>query len=211
MSIHNLKKILRCFCEDLTATQTAKLTGINRNTVNRYYRLFREEVAAYQEKLNEPFKGEIELDESYFGATRKRGSRRGRGTDKTPVFGLLKRDGRVYTQVIRNAGKQEIRPIIKRIVERGSTVYTDCWMAYDGLVFNGYKHYRIKHSDDEFSNRRGVHINCIESFWAFAKRRLRKFNGIRPKDFYLYLKECEFRFNERGQLFATLSSILRLK
>ena len=78
LSRYKQLKLLRCFCEDLTASQTSRLLDLNRNTVNRYYRLFREKIAAHQEATNEGFSGEVELDESYFG-TRHRGSKRGRG------------------------------------------------------------------------------------------------------------------------------------
>ena len=89
LSPYKMKKLLRCFCEDLTATQTANLLQINRNTVNRYYRVFREKIAVYQEQLaqQQGFAGQIELDESYFGGKNKGG--RGRGTAKTPVVWYL--------------------------------------------------------------------------------------------------------------------------
>ena len=207
LSPYKMKKLLRCFCEDLTATQTANLLQINRNTVNRYYRVFREKIAVYQEQLaqQQGFAGQIELDESYFGGKNKGG--RGRGTAKTPAFGIFKRNGHVYTQVIKNASSQQIRPIIKRLVKPGSTVFTDKWHAYDGLVLNGYEHFRIDKKEG-YSNKKGTHINGIESFWSFAKRRLLRFNGIAPRHFYLHLKECEFRFNERDDLYAKLLSIL---
>ncbi len=63
ISDFKLKKNLRCFSEDLTATQSSKITGINRNTVNRYYRIFRERIMLYQASINKDFQGEIELDE----------------------------------------------------------------------------------------------------------------------------------------------------
>ena len=208
LSDRRLRRILRCFCQDLTATQTANIAGINRNTVNRYYQLLRERIASYQESTNLEFRGSVELDESYFGGKNK--GRRGRGTAKIPVFGILKRDGRVYTQIIRNASPREIRPIVRRFVRRGSTIYTDGWTAYDGLVLNGYHHYRINHGEQCYSNRRGTHINGIESFWAFAKRRLLKFSGIQPQRFYLHLKECEFRYNNRDNLYRKMLKILTI-
>lgn len=113
----------------------------------------------------------------HFGGKKK--GRRGRGTAKTPVFGVCKRNGKVYTQIIKNASSAEIRPIINRFVKPGSTVYTDKWRAYDGLVLNGYEHHRIDHEKGNYSDQKGGQINGIESFWAFAKRRLQKFNGIR--------------------------------
>ena len=87
-------------------------------------------------------------------------------------------------------------PIIQGKILEGSTINTDGWKAYAGLVLNGYNHYRIFHSKDEFA-RGKCHVNGIESFWSFAKRRLAKFNGLTDRKFILHLKECEWRFNNR--------------
>ena len=201
-------KVKQGFCYDFTATQTSKFSGLNRNTINNYFRLFREKIARHQESISNGFRGQVELDESYFGGGHK--GRRGRGTAKIPVFGIKKRNGRVYTQIIKNATGAEIRPIIKEFVRKGSTVYTDGWRAYDGLVLSGYKHHRVNHSIFEYSDRKGNHINGIENFWSFAKRRLLKFNGVPAKQFYLFLKECEWRYNEKPNLYEKLSLILKI-
>jgi transposase-like protein len=58
------------------------------------------------------------------------------------------------------------------------------------------KHYRVHHGANEFA-RWKKHINGIESFWSFTKRRFIKFNGIQKEFFHLYLKESEFRYNVR--------------
>jgi len=194
LSKQKRKKILECFAVDLSATQTAKIVGVNRNTVNLWYGSFRGQILEHTESSpTKKLSGEIELDESYFGRPRKKlhaGDRRKRGRgaeNKVPVFGVLKRDGKVYTQIIKNASKQEIMPIVKQIVRRQSTIYTDKWKAYDGLVFDGYKHKRINHSKS-YSNRKGTHVNGIENFWSFAKRRLAKFNGVSRETFLLHLK-----------------------
>jgi len=127
--------------------------------------------------------GEFELDESYFGAKRIRG-KRGRGAaGKTPVFGLLKREGNVYVQIVNNCSKAELMPIIEGKILEGSTIHTDGRKAYAGLVLNGYDHYRVFHSKDEFVRGKS-HVNGIESFWSFTKRRLAQFNGLRDKMFY---------------------------
>ena len=60
-------------------------------------------------------------------------------------------------------------------------------------TFQTFKHYRINHSK-LFANEKN-HINGIENFWNQAKRHMRKFNGIPAKQFELFLKECEWRFN----------------
>lgn len=149
----------------------------------------------------------MEVDESYFGATRVRG-RKGRGAGrKIPVIGLLKRNGKVYTKIVTDCTREELMPVIKGKVLEGSTVYTDGWKSYDGLILYGYKHRRIYHHKNEFARKRN-HVNGIESFWSYTKRRLRKFNGV-PKDkFLLYLKESEWRFNNRGNLEKSLVELL---
>ena len=63
----------------------------------------------------------------------------------------------------------------------------------DGLVDIGYsKHHRVIHGNDEFA-RGSSHINGIESFWSYAKRRLQKFQGVIRDKFYLHLKETKYR------------------
>ena len=190
------------FAENLTATSAAKIWGINRNTINAYYRSFREKI--FEHSLQEQKKelGEYELDESYFGAKRVRG-KRGRGAaGKTPVFGLLKRNGKVFVTVVPNCSKEELLPIIQGKILEASVIHTDGWKAYDGLVLNGYDHYRVFHSANEFARGKS-HVNGIECFWSFAKRRMSKFNGLTDDTFLLHLKECECRFNFKGKDFAT--------
>lgn len=211
-----IKKLVECFVADVSATQAGELAKVNRNTANHWYGNFREKILEYQEKELGQMNGEIELDESYFGGPRKKlhakdRRKRGRGAEnKVPVFGIKKRDdGRVYTQVIKNASKQELLPIIRKLVAKhNTTIYTDKWKSYDGLVLDGYKHKRINHSKT-YSNRKGTHVNGIENFWSFAKRRLAKFNGVSRKTFLLHLKECEFRYNNKDDMLGVLGEIIR--
>ena len=136
-------RIFLCFKNDLTATQAAEICGVNRNTVNRYHNLLRR--AILSESIREAGRevGEYELDESYFGARRVRG-KRGRGAaGKTPVFGLLKRGDKVFVTVVPDCSRESLMPVIKGLILESSTIYTDSWKAYDGLVLNGYEHYRV--------------------------------------------------------------------
>lgn len=202
-------KILRCFSEDLSASSAAKILGLNRKTVDLYYTLFREAIMHHSiEEQSKKFNGEVEIDESYFGARRVRG-KRGRGAaGKTPVFGILKRGGKVYVTIVKNCSKEELMPVIQGKILEGSTVHSDGWRAYDGLILNGYDHYRVFHSKNEFA-RGKAHVNGIESFWSFAKRRLSKFNGVASHKFHIYLKECEFRWNHRNDdLYAIMRKII---
>jgi transposase-like protein len=183
------------FAEDFSATQTSKLTGISRRTISDMYQKLRLRVHDLT-LLDEKFSGDIEVDESYFGPRRIRG-KRGRGArGKIPVVGLLKRNGKVYTSVIKNCEKETLLPIIQGKILEESTIYTDGWKSYDSLILKGYKHYRIYHSKNEFARGKN-HVNGIESFWSYAKRRISKFNGVPKNKFILHLKESEWRFNHR--------------
>ena len=147
-----------------------------------------------------PFQGEIEVDECYFGPKRVPG-KRGRGAGgKTIVFGLFKRQGKVYTEIIPDAKAATLQAIVRGHADIESVIHTDAWRGYDGLVDLGFeKHFRVNHAQNEFSKGNGLHINGIESFWGYAKHRLVKFKGIPKNLFEIYLKETEFRFNHRGQ------------
>jgi transposase-like protein len=163
---------------------------------------FRQKIFAFQEEQKAKFVGTVEVDESYFGRTRPRGKhqklKRGRGTTKQPVFGIFERGGRVYTEIIPNARKRTLQRIIRGQIPLDTTIISDGWGGYDGLVDVGYDaHLRIRKTINGETKyvRDGIHINGIESFWSFTKRRLAKFNGVK-KNFPLHLKECEWRWNK---------------
>ena len=176
-----------------TARCAAGLIGVNRKTSAYYYHRLREIISTeLVQQVDEVFSGEIEVDESYFGGHRK--GKRGRGAaGKMPVFGLLKRGGKVYTKIISDAKSDTLMPIIQGKVIPDSIVYTDCWRGYNVLDVSEFKHYRINHSK-LFADKHN-HINGIENFWNQAKRHLRKFNGIPRDHFPLFLKECEWHYN----------------
>ena len=186
-------KLMEHFVAGTTGRCAAELIGVNRKIAGYYFHRLRE-IIAYQldQESQDVFEGEIEVDESYFGGTRK--GKRGRGAGgKIPVFGLLKRGGRVYTKVIPDASSATLFPIIERKVIPDSIVYSDSWRGYNVLDVSEFKHYRINHSQ-LFADKHN-HINGIENFWNQAKRHMHKFNGVPKDNFGLFLKECEWRFN----------------
>jgi transposase len=199
ISERKMRQIIKYFALDLTANKTAQLCDLTHQSVNRIYLKIRQRVAEEAERAS-PFSNcEIEVDESYFGARRVRG-KRGRGAgSKTIVFGIYKRNGKVYTEIVPNAARKTLQNIIRGRVSLDSVIHSDMWRGYNGLVDVGYsKHFRVNHSDDVFAID-AIHINGIESFWSYAKRRLQKFNGVPTRTFYLHLKECEYRFNHRHE------------
>lgn len=190
------RKIIESFVLELTSIQTAGHLGLNRHTTDRVYQIIRKKIAHYQENTQTFFKGVVEMDESYFGGKRK--YLRGRSVkQKVPVFGILKRNGKVYTQIVPDVSRDTLRKIIRTKVAPESIIHTDSWRSYDGLILDGYKHYRINHCQKFAGMSKRNHINGIESFWSYAKNKLNRHYGIPAKRFYYYLKELEFRFNNR--------------
>jgi transposase len=162
--------LIRQFVADVPARMAAELTGVNRNTAILFFHKLREVIA---DRLAEeaPFlDGEIEVDESYFGGIRK--GKRGRGAaGKVPVFGLLKRGGKVYAGMIPDAKSLTLMDIIRQRIKPDSIVYTDSFRSYDVLDVSEFHHHRINHSE-LFADAHN-HMNGIENFWNQAKRHLR--------------------------------------
>jgi transposase len=202
ISERKFRDLLRLFALDVTADRAAEFIGLNHNTTLALYRLLRARMAELAQE-GCPFRGQVEIDESYFGPARVKGVR-GRGAGKkTPVFGILERGGRVHCQIVKNCSKSTLEAIIAGRISPQAEITSDGFPGYNGLVEAGFtRHHRINKYIDPthpvFAVK-GVHINGIESFWSYAKRRLQKFNGLRATSFPIFLKETEFRFNTRDQ------------
>jgi transposase len=199
-------RLLEFFVLEVTARSAADLLEIQPNTAALFYRKLREVIVAHlEQQAHEQFDGAVELDESYFGGVRK--GQRGRGAaGKVVVFGLLKRGGKVFTQVVGDTKSKTLMRVVRKKVTPDSIVYTDAYASYNALDVAQFHHHRINHSL-EFARGKN-HINGIENFWNQAKRVLRKYNGIPKQSFPLFLKECEFRFNYGSpkQQLATLKT-----
>ncbi len=149
--------------------------------------------------------GTVEVDESYVGGSwRNRRHRRpgrtfrpGRGSAlKTPVFGILCRGGQVWAEVVPNIRQATLQGIIRRRVTRGTTVWSDTCPSYTGIATKGYVHRLVRHSPGSYG-RGERHINGLEGFWGYLKRRLAAKGGIRRERLPLYLAEYVWRYNHR--------------
>jgi transposase len=196
---------IKLFILEVPVNKAYKELGIAYNTAHKIYKRIRECIYKFTSEDDELLGGEVEMDESYFGGKRK--GKRGRGSQgKIPVFGILERQGKVKVEVVKDVSAESIlRSAIKK-VKRGSIIYTDRFRSYDGLVMYGFRHERIDHSK-RFANGR-VYINGIEGFWGYAKERLLRFHGVSRENFAYYLKELEFRYNNREKLDEMLYKVL---
>lgn len=185
-------RLLELFVAEVTARTAADLIGLHRNSAALYDHKLRHLIANKIAEA-EPECGVFECDESYFGGVRK--GKRGRGAaGKVCVFGILKRGGNVHALPVADARSRTLLTALSTRVLADSLVSTDSLPSYNILDIAGFRHRRVNHAKT-FVNTRGHHINGIENFWNQSKRVLRKYNGIPRKHFFLFLKECEFRFN----------------
>ncbi len=223
LSTQKIKKIIKHFCTEVDASKTSELLELNPNTIDRYFGIFQEII--YENRMNifkEKIDWEIEVDESYFWAKRKRWFawklKRWRWTLKQPVFWFIKRKGEngrveIYTEIIPDCRADTLRPIIQwKVNFDESILYSDWWRGCNWLVDPvSEKHFRVNHGDHEFSRWAGtwIHINWIENFWSYAKRHLSKFNWVKV-NFHLHLKECEWRYTkETVELEKELTTMMK--
>jgi transposase len=161
ISSYKQERLIEHFIAGSSVRTAALLVGVNKNTAVYYFHRLRE-IIYKKSKDSISLAGEIEVDESYFGGTRK--GKRGRGAaGKVPVFGLLKRDGKVYTKIITNVKASTLMPIIRERIVPESIVYSDSLRSYNTLDVSEFHHFRINHSK-LFADKRN-HINGIENFW----------------------------------------------
>ena len=186
--------IIKLFELDVSARKIAQQVQLSYPTVLKAVTIIRIAIVANTKDAQDLLNGEIELDESYFGGRRK--GKRGRGAyNKVPVFGILERDGTVLVEVVKDVTAESLLSMTIKTVRRGSIVYTDKFRSYNALMFCGYRHLRVDHRK-RFSTGK-VYINGLEGFWGYAKERIMKFHGVSKEKFPLYLKEMEFRYNNR--------------
>ncbi len=198
--------LLKLFELEVSARKAASQLGLSYPTVLKGFQVIRQALAV-QDRDFPLLMGEVEADEAYFGGRRK--GKRGRGAaGKVPVFGILERAGQVRVEVVPNVKAETLLTLAVKKVRRGSIVYTDRYQSYDSLMFCGFRHLQVDHSQHFASGK--VYINGLEGFWSYAKERLIKFHGVSKEKFPFYLKEMEFRYNHRKEnnLFVILSEYL---
>ena len=188
-------EILYYFYLEISARKATNELRVNYKTVQSRFMQFRKLIANYCNKEAKKLNGEIEIDESYFGGKRK--GQRGRGANnKTIVFGILERKGKIHTVIVEDISADTLMKEIENKTNKGSVFYTDGWKSYASLHQYG-KHNIIDHDKKLVENHN--HIDGIEGFWSFSKERFHKYHGIDKKNYPFYLKEMEFRFNHRNE------------
>jgi transposase len=211
-SLKEIVELLYWFELDITDHKIAERIDEPYSSVHRFLMRVREAIQVYEDRLVHPLDGEVEVDETYFGASfknRRRSKReelrksgqvkRGRGANalQQAVFGIYERtDGLIYVEPVEDVTKETLQDIIDNRVSIETTIYSDTWRSYQGLDETFKDHETVNHNEHEYS-RGSASINGIEGFWAYAKERIIRSHGIGPDHLIYYLKEIEFRFNHQ--------------
>ena len=198
------KAIITWFLLEQSSQNIAHRTGIDRKRVLRALTWIRR---ALIRDVSEVFSGTVEVDATFVGghwknkrkSIRDQGTKRGGGTKKQPVFGILCRNGLVWAEIVENVDAATLQPEISSKVKKGSIVCSDMWRAYTGIASRGFVHRLVNHGDREYSDGKGNHMDGLEGFWGYLKRKLAAKGGIRREKLYLYLGEYVWRYNHRTE------------
>ena len=198
--------LIKLFELEVSVRKMSLQLGLSYRAAYGAVNMIRMAILSHAEDASALLGGEIELDEAYFGGRRK--GKRGRAAaGKVPVFGILEREGQVQVSVVPDVSAATLMKLTVKKVRRGSVVYTDKFHSYDSLMFCGYRHLKVDHQ--KYFSAGKVYINGLEGFWNWAKERLIKHHGVSKSRFPLYLKELEFRYNNRNQdLFDQVANYL---
>lgn len=179
----------------ISAKQIQRETGVTYKTAWRMCK----EVRNILSEDFDPFTGEVEADESYFGGVRK--GTRGRGAEgKTAVFGMVERGGKLEVRTVENVKRSTILPIVAENVEQGSQMFTDEFNVYEALPAMGYKHDTVPHAEKIYVLG-DAHTNTIEGLWSQAKNGIRSvYHSVSATYLQHYLDEYAFRYNHREML-----------
>ena len=184
----------------ISAKQIQRETGVTYKTAWRMFKQIRSLLSEGDMQLEG---STVEMDESYFGAKRKRGEKKGRpskDSSKQCVIGVVERGvgkGRVIATVATDATKATLHGIAKERILPESVVFTDEYASYNGLDSAGYEHRRINHSAGVYVMG-DVHTNTIEGFWSLVKRGIGGvYHNVGKHYLQTYLDEYSFRYNRR--------------
>jgi transposase len=205
------KELLKLFCEDLTATQIANISGISRVTINNYLRMIRSKIADFCND-NKPDGYFNDNEFAAFSAMDNLTCNEKPLQElNTTVFGIYKSDNGIFTNLLTDIDKATINEIMysKKINGNAGKWYHKL-KEYSGIAnFNSYKLIRINNNELAPAKRHGQ-IDEIDFFWSLIKRRLTKFRGMNSSTLYLHVKESEFRYNYRNtDIFYLLTSIIQ--
>lgn len=186
----------------ISSLQLHRDLGITQKSA--WFLLQRIRFAVRTKSFNTPLMNTVELDETYVGgknknrhANKKVPFSQGRsGKDKTPVFGLVERNGRVVAMRVRDTKKKTLMPLIHENVSKDAVIMTDEFKSYKGLG-KMFAHEVVKHGSGQYVVG-NAHTNTIEGFWSLLKRGIIGiYHNVSEKHLDAYVDEFEYRYNTK--------------
>jgi len=208
LNVKNWSALIDLFLIGANSPVISEKLNKNIKTISKALKILRIIMA---KDVPEVFSGTVEVDETYLGGQKKnknkkqlrkeleifgKESKSGFGTTKQPVFGILARNGQVWAEPVPDVEAKDLIPLITRQVKTGAKVCSDTWRAYTGLASKGYVHRTVEHREKEYVRGKN-HINGLEGFWGYLKRKLASKGGIRRKYLPLFLGEYVWRYNNK--------------
>ena len=186
ISESKFRELVKLFALDLTATQMAKLSGLNRNTVNRYVNEIRKRLAEYCEITSPVVQGACCSMEVH--------------RDEFRYLGIVEKDGTIC-----------VRPLTNKDGE-GSDFELKCQAntVLDLIIDLENDNYLWREDRSRLQKNERSKLSRIDGFLGYAKTRMEKFKGIHNQTYFLHLKESEFRYNnEKDKLYHLILKIVR--
>jgi transposase len=204
-----VRELLMLFCEDLTATQIANISGISRITVNAYLKLIRTQIAQYCEERNPFYHTKRVLPVIYNNQIVMAGHKASNSTE-SDFYGILKSEHSIYTTGILNIDSLWLNNWLRKKINVETNIIEQNHLnIFEAIAdLNKAKLFRINNSS-QFKNGK-FQMDEIDLFWGILKSRITKFRGLNSNTTYLHIKESEFRYNNRNtDLFALIHSLIQ--
>jgi len=186
----------------VSAKELQRQTGVTYKTAWR----MAHEIRKLMEESSKKSGGTFEVDETYFGG-RSKGTT-GRGTKKRPIFGIMKRGGKIVTKHVPNVARVNIMPVIYANAAKDSTIMSDEYHIYKH-AFPDMKHKTVNHGGKQYVIG-NIHTNNLEGYWSLFKRSVKgTYVHVSPKYLQAYLNEFSYRYNRRTSSSQIFHQMLR--
>jgi len=197
--------VVTTFLKGFSSSGIAHETGFERKRILRALLWVRKAMT-----LDVPtvFTGKIQVTEAYLEDQSKnktatqdlRDIKEHRGTIKTPVFGILYRNGKVWAEVVDDVSAQALMPLLNAKRKKNYSTFPDMPINYTGIAAKGcFYHVTKREAEEQRSSVAGNRISSIEGgFWGYLKRKLASKGGVRKERLPLYLGEYVWRYNQRS-------------
>jgi len=188
----------------ISAKQIQRETGVTYKTA---WRMMKQVRILMAEKLR--LQGAVEMDEAYFGGSDSNKPQHLRGKAKTPVLGIVERNGRVSTHVLPDASKDSILPVVGEVLHPRTMIYSDGSKAIEQVRWMGMSHKLATVNHSKGYKDGWAHTNTIDGFWSLVKRGITGvYYQVGLEYLQSYLNEYAFRYNRRHVMRPMFTQLL---